>query len=162
VLVRREGLADESGSALVELALVLSLFGAPLLLGTAEAGFLVYDSIEVSNAAHVGTMYGMQSLTFASDNTGMTAAARAEASDFGANLAVTPASYFACSAAVGGQTYTGANAQANATSACTGGSNHALEFVKVSTSASVTPPFHCPGLPATFTLSGSSVMEVEQ
>jgi hypothetical protein len=56
----------------------------------------------------------------------------------------------------------GSNAQANATAACTGGTNHALEFVQVNTSVIVTPPVHLPGLSRTFTVTGSSVMEVEQ
>ena len=32
----------------------------------------------------------------------------------------------------------------------------------VLTRATATPPVHCPGLPKTFTLGGTSVMEVEQ
>jgi Flp pilus assembly protein TadG len=159
---RYRWLRGESGNALVELALIFSLVAMPLLIGTAEMGFLVYDSIEVSNAAHAGSMYGMLSLTYASDTAGMRSAAQAESSDFGTNLTVTPTSYYACSGAVTGTKYTGANAQANAATACTGGSNHPLEFVQVTTSASVTPPVTLPALPASFTITGSSVMEVQQ
>jgi len=155
-------LRSERGNALLEVALVAALLGVPLLLGTGEMGYAVYDSIEIANAANVAALYGMQSATFASDTSGMTAAARAEATDVGAALTVTPTAYYACSSAVGGTQYTGGSAQANANAACTGGSNHALEFVKVNTSATVTPLVHCPGLPASFALIGSSVMEVEQ
>jgi hypothetical protein len=91
----------------------------------------------------------------------MTSAAQAEASDIGPSLSVTPSSYYACSLAINGTQYTGTNAQTNATSACTGGTNHPLEFVKVATSATIAPLIHCPGLPKTFTLNGLSVMEVE-
>jgi len=161
-LTRCRGLRDESGSALVELAVVVAFLGIPLLLGTAEMASLVYDSIEISNAANAGSAYGMQSLTFASNTSGMTTAAQTEASDFGTALSVTPTSYYACSSAVGGTQYTGTNAQSNATAACTGTGNHALEFVKVTTSASVIPSIHWIGLPASYTLTGSSVSEVEQ
>jgi hypothetical protein len=123
---------------------------------------LVYDSIEISNAANAGAAYGMQSLTFASNTSGMTTAAQNEASDFGAALSVTPTTYYACSSAIGGTQYTGASAQSNANAGCTGTGNHALEFVQVKTSASVTPSIHWLGLPSSFTLTGSSVMEVEQ
>ena len=152
----------ERGDALVELALALSLLGLPLLVGTADMGFVVYDSIEVANAAHAATLYGMQSSTYAANTAGIVAAAQTEASDFGATLTATPTAYYACSNAIGGTQYTGSNAQANATAACTGGTNHALEFVQVNTSVTVTPPVHLPGLSRTFTVTGSSVMEVEQ
>jgi hypothetical protein len=137
----------------------MSLFGAPLLVGTVELGLLVYDSIEVSNAAHAGAMYGMTSSTFAGDTAGMTSAAQAEASDFGSSMTVTPTVYFACSSAVSGTQY---STETAATSACSGAGDHPLEFVQVLTSQSVTPIFHFPGFPATITLTGASVMMVEE
>jgi Flp pilus assembly protein TadG len=158
----RWGRCGERGDALVELALALCLLGLPLLVGTADMGFVVYDSIEVANAAHAAALYGMQSSTYAANTSGVIAAAQTEASDFGTALSVTPTAYYACSNAIGGTQYTGSNAQANATAACTGGTNHALEFLKVNTSATITPPIHLPGLSNTFTVTGSSVMEVEQ
>jgi len=63
---------------------------------------------------------------------------------------------------VNGTQYTGAGAQLNAIAACTGTGNHALQFVQVNTSATVMPVSHCPGLPATFRLTGQAAMEVEQ
>jgi Flp pilus assembly protein TadG len=155
------GLRGDSGNALVEVALTISLLGIPLMAGTAQMGMIVYYSIEVADAAKAGATYGMQSLTTASNTSGMTSAAQAEASDIGPSLSVTPSSYYACSLAINGTQYTGTNAQTNATSACTGGTNHPLEFVKVATSATIAPLIHCPGLPKTFTLNGLSVMEVE-
>lgn len=158
----RSGLRCESGNALVELAVIVAFLGVPLLLGTAEMALVVYESIEISNAAHAGAAYAMQSLTYASNTTGITSAAQDEAPDFGTSLSVTPATFYACSAAIDGTRYTGTNAQTSATNACTGGSNHPLEFVQVNTSAVVTPPIHLPGLTSSFTLTGCSVMEVEQ
>lgn len=160
--MRCRGLRGERANALIEVAFTFSLLGMPLLIGTADMGFVVYDSEEVSNAAHAGAMYGMQSSTNAANTSGMTTAAQNEATDFGTNLTVTPTSYYACSSAIGGTQYTGSSAQSNATTACTGGTNHALQFVQVNTSVTVTPPIHLPLLPHTFTVTGSSVMEVEQ
>jgi Flp pilus assembly protein TadG len=153
---------EDSGNSVVELALIVGLFAPPLLLGTAQLSILIYDSIEVSNAAHAAAMYGMRSLTYASETSQIITAAQTEASDFGTSLAVTPTLYYACSNAVGGTQYTGTNAQSNATAACTGGTNHPLEFVQVVARESVTPMIHFSGLPATMTLTGSSVMEVEE
>jgi Flp pilus assembly protein TadG len=162
VLGRCRGLRSEDGSALVELAVIVGLLGIPLLAGTAEMGLVVYDSIEVASAASAGASYGMQSATFAANTSGIITAAQTEAADFGTSLTVTPTVYYACALAVDGTQYTGANAQANATTGCTGASNHALEFVQVKTSVNVAPGIHLPALPSAFTVVGSSVMEVEQ
>jgi Flp pilus assembly protein TadG len=157
------GQGGESGNALVELALAFSFIGIPLLLGTVEMGYVVYDSVEVSNAANAGALYGMQNSTDAASNAGITTAAQAEAPDFGSNLTVTATTYYACSLAAGGTQYSTASyTQAQAAAKCTGAGNHALEFIQVLTSATATPPVHCPGLPKTFTLGGTSVLEVEQ
>jgi Flp pilus assembly protein TadG len=148
-----------SGSSTIELALLMSCLGVPLMLGTAEVGFLVYDSIEISNAAHAGALYGMQSNTNASNSSVITTAAQSEASNFGTNLTVTSSVYWVCSVAESGTQYSSSSA---ATSACTGSTNHALEYLQVNVSAPATPPVHLPVLPATYTLTASSVMEVEE
>jgi Flp pilus assembly protein TadG len=155
-------LHGEQGSSMVELALVVSLLGIPMLAGTAEMGLTVYDSIEVSNAANAGAYYGMQSSTLAINTSGISAAAKAEAADFSNNLSVVSSTYYACSANLTGTQYTGASAQANATSGCTGTGNHPLEFVQVTVSVTVTPGIHLPTLASSFALSHTAVMEVEQ
>ena len=153
-------LRDSNGNASIELALAFSVFITPLMIGTTEVAFLVYDSIEVSNAATAGAMYGMISSTLASNTSGIQAAAQAEASDFGTGLTVTPTVYYACSAAVGGTQYT---TQVAAAAACpANASNHYLEFIQVNSSATVTPPMRVPGLPTSWTLRGQSVMEVQE
>jgi Flp pilus assembly protein TadG len=159
---RRRDLRSECGSAVVELALICAFFAPPLLLGTGQMGILVYDSIEITNAAGAGATYGMQSSTYAANTSGIVTAAQTEATDFGAALSVTPSTYYACANALGGTQYTGGSAQANANAGCTGTGNHALEFVKVTTSGTVTPSIHCPGLPASYTLAGAAVLEVQQ
>jgi len=153
----------ESGNALIELALMFSLLGIPLLLGTVEMGYAVYDSVEIANAANAGALYGMQNATDAASSSGITTSAQAEAPDFGSSLTVTPTTFYVCTSAVGGTQYsTSSYTQAQAAAKCTGTGNHALEFVQVLTSATATPPVHCPGLAKTFTLGGTAVLEVEQ
>jgi len=154
------GLREDRGNAVVELAAGFAFIVTPLLLATAETAFIIYDSIEVSSAAQAGAMYGMISSTLASDSTGIRNAAQAEASDFGTNLTVTPTTYYACSAAITGTQYStpaaaGAVCPANA-------SNHYLQFVKVTSTASITPVVQFPGLPKSWTLNGVSVMEVQE
>jgi Flp pilus assembly protein TadG len=153
-------LNDNSGNATIELALAFSVLVTPLMLGTAETAFLVYDSIEISNAAHAGAMYGMISSTFAGDNTGIQNAARADASDLGTSLTVTPTVYYACSAAPTGTHYT---TEASAGAACPkNASNHYLQFIQVASTATITPPLKIPGMPGSWNLQGLSVMEVQE
>jgi Flp pilus assembly protein TadG len=159
LVLLRHSARDESGSAVIELALIVSFLGIPLLVGTADIGTAVYASIEINNAAEAGSAYGMQSSTFAANTSGITSAAQAEATDFGTALTVTPTVYYACSTAITGTQYT---TQSAAESACTGGANHALEFIQVKTSATVTPKIHLPALASSFTVTGQSVKEVEQ
>ena len=160
ILAASNALRSNAGIATLELALALSFFGTPLLLGTYETSVLVHHSIEVANAAHAGAMYGMMSSTFASDTSGIQSAAQNEASDFGNNLTVTPTIYYVCSEAMTGTQYT---TQSAANAACPSGqANHNLEMIQVATSASVTLPVHIAGLPRTLSLNGTSVMEVEE
>ena len=156
----RKRLKDNAGNAALEFAFAFGIFGTPLLLGTTELALLIYDSIELSNCAHAGAMYGMMSSTFAADSTGIRNAAQAEAADFGTNVAVTPTSYYACSDAVDGTQY---STEAAASAVCpANATNHYLQFVKVVSSMNINPPVTCPGLPRTWTVSGTSVMEVQE
>ena len=152
-------LRESSGNALVELALVFSFLGVPLLLGTIQSGWLLYDHLEITNAAHVGALYGMRSSTFASDANGITAAARAEAPELGTSLAIASTVFYACSGALDGTQYA---SQSAADTACTSGLTRDLQFVQVDASVSVTPMAHIPGLPTTYTLRSRSVMEVQE
>jgi Flp pilus assembly protein TadG len=150
---RRDG-----GNSLIEVALFFSFVGMPLLIGTMQLGIVAYDSIEVQNAAYAGALFGMQNSTLATESSGITSAAQAEAPDFGTNLGVTPTSYYACVLSPAGTTYT---TQALATSGCTGTGNSGVQFVKVTTSATVTAIYHWPKLPSSYTLNGISVLQVE-
>ena len=159
--VRR--LRGESGDALIELAVLFSVLGVPLMMGTAQMGMLAYYSIEIASAANAGALYAMQDSADASSSAGITSAAQAEAADFGTHLTVTPTTFYACTKAVTGTQYpTGTYTQAQAQSHCSGSGNEALEFVQVIARASVTSLIRCPGLPSSYTLTDTSVMEVEQ
>jgi Flp pilus assembly protein TadG len=156
----RKKLRESSGGVALEFAFAFSFFGTPIMLGVSQVALMVYDSIELSNCAHAGAMYGMMSSTFAADSTGIQNAAQSDASDFGSNVSVTPSSYYACSNALDGAQY---STESAASAVCpANASNHYLQFVKVVANMTITPPVHCPGLPSTFTLSRTSVMEVQE
>jgi Flp pilus assembly protein TadG len=157
--MRLTRLRAESGGALVEIALVVSLVGVPMLFGTVDLAIFIYSGIEVSNAAHAGAVYGMTSATAASDTSGIQTAAQADSSDYGTNLAVTPTTFYACSSALSGTQY---STQSAATTACTGSGNHPLEFVQVVATVTLGVPIHFPGLPTSFVQSNTSIMEVEE
>ncbi len=158
--VFRKVIADTTGNATIEFAITFTILGAPLMLGTAGAAFLVYDSIEVSSAAHAGASYGMINSTLAQDTAGIQSAAQAEAPDLGPKLSVTPTSYYACSGAIDGTRYSTTTAAA---AVCPlKATNHYLQFVQVNTSASIKSPIAVPGLSGAWTLVGSSVMEVQE
>src|ERR1700733_3396789 len=85
--VRRLGLRtrcaamrDETGSALVEVAIGVSICFA-MIIGAAEFGRLCYAGIEVSDAARAGVQDGAQSRTKAADLAHVTAAATQDARD---------------------------------------------------------------------------------
>ncbi|HEV2618504.1 MAG TPA: TadE/TadG family type IV pilus assembly protein [Acidobacteriaceae bacterium] len=153
----RGRVSDESGSALVEVALTMSLLGAPLLLATVHFSILLIDSMIVSNAAQAGAEYGMTSATYASDTSYIQTAAQDDASGLGAALTVTPTIFYACSNAIGGTQYA---TQSAANTGCTSG--HALEFLQVAARATVTPILSVPGLAKSVTLTSTSIMEVEE
>jgi Flp pilus assembly protein TadG len=146
----RAKLSESVGGALIELALVLPVF-AVLLAGAAEYAVLAYDAIEVSNAARAGVAYGSQSSTTASDLAGMQASAIADGPDV-AGLGAVATEFWSCSNAPA--------TQSTSPPTCTTG-NHVLNYVEVTTSASVKPWMHIPGLPLTYNLSGLDIMRVQ-
>jgi hypothetical protein len=166
ILVRCKGLRGESGNALLELAFIISFLGIPLLLGTAQMGSLIYYSIEVTNAANAGAMYGMMAPSFAANTAGITTAALNDAPDFtSTTMTVTVNYYWACSSTISGPyPITEYNTQAAAQAVCPDwpSVNHDVPFIQVQTSATITPLIHCPGLANTSTLNATAVQEVQQ
>lgn len=153
-------LKRENGNATIELALAFSFLLTPLMLATTEMAFIVYDSIELSNAAHAGAMYAMISSTFASDSSGIQNAVLNEAGDISNDMTVASNTYYACSAAEDGAQYT-TEAAANAVCPANAG-NHYLQFVRVTATASITPFVQFKGLPSMWSLQQQSVMEVQE
>src|ERR1035437_1609508 len=140
---RRAAIGDDSGQALVELAVGLTICIA-LILGAAEFGRLAYASIEISNAAHAGAAYGAQTHTSASDSSGM----RTAATQDGANvtgLSAAASHFCSCS-----------NGSASTCAATDCASSRIIEYVQVNTTGTVDPYFHVPGLPKTYTLTGKA------
>jgi Flp pilus assembly protein TadG len=149
------GLLDSAGQGLVELALTVPLFTL-LLVGAAELASVAWASIEVSNAARAGAQYGIQSHITASSPATITAVALADGTNLN-GLTVTSATNFCTCSTAPATTIDCAPALTTCASPAI-----IHEFVQVQTSATVTPLFHLPGLPRTFTPTGSAIMEVEQ
>jgi Flp pilus assembly protein TadG len=149
LLVRCAALRATAGGAIVELALVLPIFSA-LMLGSAEFARLEYASIAVANAARAGVAYGSQSSATASDLTGMQTAATNDGPNI-TGLSAVATEFWSCSNAP--------STQSTSPLTCTTG-NHLLNYVQVTTTATVTPVIRVPGLPTSFTLHGLAIMRV--
>jgi len=143
-------LHDSAGGSMMELALVVPIFTA-LLLGAAEFASLEYAAIETSNAARAGVAYGSQSSTTAADTVGMQSAATNDGTNV-SGLTASAKQFWSCSNAP--------STQATSPPTCTTG-NHVLNYVQVTTSATVTPFVHIPGLASSYTLTGLAIMRVQ-
>ena len=146
---RLNNLRGDSGDAMVELALSVTLLGT-LLLGAAEFGTLAYSAIEVSNAAHAGAAYGAQSHTTADDVSGMETAATQDAPNV-SGISATAARSCQCS--------NGGSSTCAVTDCST---SRIVEYVTVNTTATVSPLFAVPGLPKSYTMTGKAVLRVVQ
>jgi Flp pilus assembly protein TadG len=140
-----------SGGALVEIALLAPVFVA-VLLGATEFAILAYQAIEVSDAARAGVAYGSQSTSTASNSSQMQKVAKAASPDVSA-LQATPSMFYACSS-------TPATHSSTSPTNCATG-DHVLTYVEVTTTATVTPTIHVPGLPSSYTLNGLAIMRVQ-
>ena len=149
---RWKWLQEEHGSSLIELALVMPIFFL-LIIGAAEFGTLSYDSIEVSNAAYAGALYGAQSRTTAMDTAHMEAAAINEGQNV-PGIAATAVTSCACSS---GTAITCANSASDCVSP-----GRIFELVQVNTTATVSPIFHLTSLPLAFTLHGQAILRVQR
>jgi len=155
--------AGDSGSSLVELAVTLPIF-LMMLLGGSVFALLWYDSIEVSSAARAGVQYGMQNHATASDNAGMQTVALKNGSNVHGMTAVAT-SFCQCESNLGDSTK---NVTCSSTT-CTAPQTVPIQFVQVTTSATVIPMVKgswLPGVPFTipssFALTGKAVMRVQE
>ncbi len=137
------------GQSSVELALSLPLLTA-LLMVVVEAGRICMVAIALASAAHAGVQYGAQNLTTVSDSVGMQNAAKADAPNL-AGMTATAIYYCQCS-----------DGSASTCLATDCSASHRLTYVRVNTSATYSPWFNWPGVPATTTLSSQAVMRVAQ
>ena len=147
-----EGLRSESGSSLIEMALVLPVLFL-LLIGVVDFGRAYYLSIEVSQAAHTAALYGSQN---PNDITGMQNAAVADAPDVPSftTSSVTATSGCECS--------DGSSPVASCTTNPSCGGLMTVDYVQVNTSVSYSAIFPYPGIPSPLTLSGSARMRAGQ
>ena len=144
-------LPPQAGQSVLELALLAPML-LLMLVGTIEIGRFAYFAIEATSAARAGAQYGMQSLTDSKDITGIQLAATNDAPDL-PQLNVTAKDLCACSNRP--SRYVRCPAQS-----C--GAGHPVVFVQVDAAVQVSPLFHYPGLPSTFTASGKATMRVAQ
>lgn len=155
VRASRSCLTVDSGQALVELALTLPLL-LIILIGATEYARFAWASIETANAARAGVQYGAQNEVTAKDPGG---AIESAALNDGANLSgLTATSSISCTCSTA----------PTATIACSTALTNCpapavvLRFVQVNTSSTITPLYHWVGMPATFTATGSAIMQIEQ
>lgn len=155
--ILRARFREEEGQSLIEFAVALTVF-VVILLGAVEFGRLAYASIEVSSSAGAGAAYGARNAITAGDTAGMQNAATNDGADIASWMSV------------------GLHAVASETCSCSNGTvitcaNSATlcvsparvqPYVEVDTSATVDPLFYVPGLPKSYTLTGKTILQVQQ
>jgi Flp pilus assembly protein TadG len=153
---------EDRGSALIELTLVMPVF-ALLTVGWVDFARTAYFSIEASNAARAGVAYAAQGTTFATNTSGIQAAADNDAPNLTsvATLAVTSNSVCQCDNAGTFTTIgTTTSACASASSSCLSPSR-VISYVQVNTSAQVSSIFANRGAPAAYTVRGQAIMRIK-
>jgi Flp pilus assembly protein TadG len=160
---------EDSGAALVELAVVMPLF-VILTFGAVELGRVAHYTVEVENAARAGASYGGENMGNASATSTVIQAAKNDAPDL-PSLTATPGAGCVCetldltSGTPSFSPATGTVSCSDATiTSCTGTSatitKSVVSYVTVSTSATLSRAFTVPGLPASYTLHGYSAMRI--
>jgi Flp pilus assembly protein TadG len=137
-------LAGNDGTSLPELAFVLPVL-ILFLVTAVDLGRAFYYGMAVSSAAHAAAIYGVQNPT---DTAGMIAAATSSApnvSSLNTNVS------YGCECGDG----TSAVPNCGTPPTCT---NNYVNYVSVNTSATYIPMIIYPGLPKSFTLTGSAFL----
>lgn len=148
----------DGGQSLAEFAFMLPLL-CLLLVGIAEIGRVAYLSIEVGNGATAGVEYGSQNATTMINTSGMQTAASSESNISGMSASAT----YGCTCDKGDGTPSESctypvPAQSSCASITCSGT--IVQCVQVTTQASITPIFHFPGLPTSYSSHGAAVMRV--
>jgi len=144
------GKSAQRGQSLAEIAM-LTPFLLLLLVGAIEIGRFASYSIEVSDAARAAVQFGAQSLADSKDSSGLLLAAQRDAPGVH-RLTLSSRDYCACS-------------ESPATLVMCPAKNCAgdpVVFIRVDTTATISPLFRYPGLPSTFSAHGHAVMRVAQ
>ena len=110
-----------------------------------------------ANAARAGAQYGAQNPNTSVDGPGIKAHAASDSVNI-TGLITTPTLTCACS---NGTAIPTAHCTVDAISYCASPAT-VLDYVHVNTTSTVKPIMHYPGLPASFTATGQSIMVVEQ
>jgi Flp pilus assembly protein TadG len=143
-------LPRERGASLVEFGLMLP-FLTLLLMGVIDMGRAFYWSIEVTEAAHTGALYGTQNI---SDRTGMQNAALADAHDVPGMTAT--ASYGCeCSGTANASVCPASLSNSCSNPTCT---YNVVNLVQVCTKATYTPLFPWTGIPSSITMTGAAAL----
>jgi len=139
----------ESGSAMIELALLLPLF-ILILAGITNYAFLIEQKIQLQEAATAGAAYATIPGN-STDISGMVSAAKASSPMFNTTMVVTAANVYSC---------TPGGAAVGSTTTCSGLSAGPLLFAQVTTSATEYPVLRFIGMPTSLTMQGYASYEV--
>jgi Flp pilus assembly protein TadG len=142
-----------AGNSAVELALAFSVLGL-LVLGIADLGRIYYTSIELTNAATAGAIYGAFTVSRSSDIAGMKTAALNEAADVsGVDVTTVPPSRYC-------QCPSGTQNDCSNLNACGTGVKMRY-YVKVTTKKTFTTMSKFPKMPNTINITRQTVMRVQ-
>ena len=141
----------DAGQAIVETAVTLPIL-ILMLLGAFELARVAYAATEVTNAARAAAQYGAMNGGGFLDQTGMLAAANAEAGNLGGSVQWA-SGYPTVSCSCSG-TGTASCAAGTDPSGCT--TSQLLVTVNVKVQYTMAPIFKVSGLPTSYTLTGKS------
>ncbi len=148
------GRASDSGSSLVELALVLPLM-VVLLFGAMDFGRAFYASMGVTHAVRAGVQYGAMNVANSSSTTGMENAAATAAADI-SGFSATASRFCTCwSASTLVET-----AMASCSSSCTSPSTIRI-YVQVTGTRTFSPIVSYPGLPGSLVITRTARMRAQ-
>jgi len=151
-MIRRKHLRDDSGTSLVEFAVVLPVF-VFLLIGMIEISRYAYFAILASHAARAGVQYASQTTTTAADASSNGPGTRTAALADAQNLSSwTIRSSITCT--IAGQASTCPQNTANAVPA------NLVYYVQVKVTGTFHSLLNYPGVPSSIPISASAIMPV--
>jgi Flp pilus assembly protein TadG len=146
-----DSVRGDGGQALLETALTLPML-ALMLLGAFEFSRVAYSAIEVTNAARAAAQYGAMNGGGFLDTSGMLTAANADAGNL--NNGVSWASGYPTVSCSCSGTGTASCPSGKTPSGCV--TSQLLVTVNVKFQYQMTPLFKVPGLPSSYTVTGTA------